>query len=112
MSGTRLGFLARDPHLADVIAIGLGPLQDRDVSHRSVGYAQGVEDIGEHQPIGIDLLLVDPAGDEISLLEQRRVHDVGDRSRSTHSGTNGVRVAKIDAQMRVPIPLRYVRSSA
>ena len=76
MLDARLTLTRRHPHLAVRRAIGLGPLQQRDVLQ--FGHAtQGIEQVAQHAAIGFDLQRVRPAGDEARQFKDRSVDHVG-----------------------------------
>ena len=59
-------------------AVGFGALQERHVAQARRTGLHGVEQAPEHAVVGVDLLHVAPAGDQLGPLVQRGVDEVGD----------------------------------
>jgi len=88
----------RDTHRVQVDAVGLGPLQDRDVLERG-DLAEGLEEVSEHRQVRLHLVLLGPPCDQAGLLEHSRVDDVRDRGEVGHAGAGRRFVAEVEWEM-------------
>ena len=73
----RAAFPRRHLERADMDAIGLGALQQRDMPELRRGRLERRHQVAQHRVIGVDLVLIAPAIDQIRRLIERGVDEMG-----------------------------------